>query len=262
MQRTALVPENTSLRTQAEYDETMKSLTQLRQSAASMRLSVATNSMDSVIRKFDSNVPTVGELRKRLSEWHSCFKTELESVMLLLVLPHRLPYYSGSGYTTAAGFEINQAIARLTRFPEAHYDLREAGNCLAFERFTACVFHLMRVAEYGLVSVARAANTPEEKIGRGWDGCIQGIESYINTVRSTKPITDWQDQVKRYGDLCSWFKAISSGWRNPVSHVPRVYSESTAVAMFSATSTLFKHLQRAGFGQAQIPSTPILPPEY
>ena len=145
-------------------------------------------------------------------------------------------------------------------FPDALYDAYEAGSCFAYGCFSACVHHLMRLSEHGLVSVAASVNVPEDKISKGWDGCIQGVESAIKTISSTKPTTDWQDQVKKYSDLCSWFTAIKTGWRNPSSHVPRIYSEQSASGMFSATCTLFEHLTRYGFKQTQMPSDPLMLP--
>jgi len=39
-------------------------------------------------------------------------------------------------------------------FEEARQDLKDAGNCLASALYTACVFHLMRVSEFGLRRLA------------------------------------------------------------------------------------------------------------
>jgi hypothetical protein len=107
----------------------------------------------------------------------------------------------------------------------------------------------MRVSEFGLISVAEAIGVDPEQIKKGWDGCIQGIQAGIKKIESTKPTADWKDEVKKYGDLCSWFSTIQKGWRNPSSHVPRIYSEGTASAQFSATKTLFDHLAKFGFKQ-------------
>ena len=41
-------------------------------------------------------------------------------------------------------------------FPSANNDILEASNCLALERGTATVMHLMRVAEVGLKALASA----------------------------------------------------------------------------------------------------------
>src|SRR5208282_5491043 len=40
------------------------------------------------------------------------------------------------------------------RFPPARDDIKDAGNCYAASLYTACVFHLMRVAELGLRAIA------------------------------------------------------------------------------------------------------------
>ena len=44
------------------------------------------------------------------------------------------------------------------RFPRAIVDIEEAGKCFALGRFTACVFHLMRVVEAGLAAISRSLN--------------------------------------------------------------------------------------------------------
>ncbi|MFZ1980558.1 MAG: hypothetical protein WAU61_04570, partial [Smithella sp.] len=41
------------------------------------------------------------------------------------------------------------------KFPSASFDIIEAGNCFATARYTACVFHLMRVLEIGLSTLAK-----------------------------------------------------------------------------------------------------------
>lgn len=40
-------------------------------------------------------------------------------------------------------------------FPSALEDIKEVGNCYATDRNTACVFHCMRVVEYGLRALAK-----------------------------------------------------------------------------------------------------------
>jgi hypothetical protein len=229
----------------------MKLITDLRIMCSYMKMPVSTTTLDRIIREFESSPPTQVVTRQRIDQWYFCFTSELESQLLLIVLPHRHAYYSENG--SGDGSNIAELVSSLNVFPSAKFDAREAGNCLAFERFTACVYHLMRCAEIGLISVARAANVPEEKIARGWDGCLQGIDSYVKSLGSTKTHTNWQDEVKKYSDISSWFTSIQKGWRNPVSHAPRIYSEETAVGIFAATLTLFAHLKVYGFQQANLP---------
>mgnify|MGYP001585324592 CR=1 FL=1 len=43
-------------------------------------------------------------------------------------------------------------------FPSAEADIQDAGRCLAFNRWTASVFHSMRVLEIGLNALAKELN--------------------------------------------------------------------------------------------------------
>lgn len=173
--------------------------------------------------------------------------------MLLIVPSDKMQYWPSFDPDGPGALLMNECAS----FRDAKHDAAEACVCFTFDRFTACVYHLMRVAEHGLISVSASLNVPEEKLSKGWDGCIQGIESAIKTISSTKPTTHWQDDIKKYTDLCSWFSTIKSGWRNPASHVPRIYTETSAVGMFAATCTLFNHLNRYGFQQTRMPSDPL-----
>ena len=55
-----------------------------------------------------------------------------------------------------------------TTFPEAAMDIRDAGNCFALGLSTSAVFHLMRVAEYGLRALARKARVRIKKTPLEW----------------------------------------------------------------------------------------------
>jgi hypothetical protein len=226
-----------------------------------MRMPTSVTTLTRMFKEFYDSRPNQALLRERFGQWYSCFTAELESQMLLIVLPHLRGYYSDSNRIddSIAGPSIAQLLSFMEDFPAAKFEAQEAGNCLAFERFTACVYHLMRCVEFGLISAAKSANVGDEKINKGWDGCIGGINSYVNVVGSTKTPADWQHTVKIYGDLASWFTTMQKGWRNPVSHVPRIYSEATATGMFSATSTLFSHLKKYGFKQVAMPQDPLTP---
>jgi hypothetical protein len=165
---------------------------------------------------------------------------------------------SGASQGTGLGDEIEDISTILASFPDALFDLREAGNCFGCERFTASVYHLMRVAEYGLVATAASAGVPEEH-RTDWSKMISGIYSKIKLLSSQKP-PNWKEEETKYSELCSWFEVIAKGWRNPVSHVPRVYSETSAKNIFAGIRELFGYLGKQGIKQVQVPSAPITPP--
>jgi hypothetical protein len=67
-------------------------------------------------------------------------------------------------------------------FPKAAYDISEAGKCLALDRATACVFHLMRVVEVGIARLGSALNI-ELNPKWGWQRLINdGLEPVVNAL--------------------------------------------------------------------------------
>jgi hypothetical protein len=183
---------------QKEYSDLLHILEEFKEDAESLQLPVATTSAKKIILEFSTSAPRQAVTRDRFNEWYSCFKTELESTTVMLVYPHRAGYYSDQ--EGSLGTEINSLFSVLGNFPEAIYDAREAGNCFAFERFTAAVYHLMRVAEYGLVSVAASAGVAEDK-RTSWASMLAGIHGEIKQ-RVSKHTADYKTFEKVYGGRC------------------------------------------------------------
>jgi hypothetical protein len=117
----------------------------------------------------------------------------------------------------------------LTTFPiDAVLEMREIGNCFVASRPTACVFHCMRVAEYGLRKLAgrlrvkltdKGAPIPIEY--GTWDKVIQQIRAKIADARKN-PIGPKKEQALQFysaaADQCEYMKDI---WRNEISHTRR-----------------------------------------
>ena len=59
---------------------------------------------------------------------------------------------SGRANSSRGGQLFGDDVARA--FPSSKGDIDEAGKCLALDRGTACVFHLMRILEIGLQLLA------------------------------------------------------------------------------------------------------------
>src|SRR5439155_6631659 len=72
-----------------------------------------------------------------------------------------------------------------TAFPSVAFDVEEAGNCYAFARPTACVFHLMRVMETGLKALGRSLNDPrfDPKTNPTWETILRRCDDEL-----TKPV--------------------------------------------------------------------------
>jgi hypothetical protein len=68
------------------------------------------------------------------------------------------------------------------KFPSANPEIEEAGKCLALQRPTACVMHLMRVLELGLHSLSREMEVPFQN--ENWNKIIDQIEAKIKGMSS------------------------------------------------------------------------------
>jgi hypothetical protein len=92
---------------------------------------------------------TVTENAKKLEELfkevQSRLDDEAETLSLFYIHQDVRKYYNK---TDLFGEEFK------TSFPSANVEISEAGNCFAFDRFTACAFHLMRSLEVVLTVIA------------------------------------------------------------------------------------------------------------
>ena len=96
------------------------------------------------------------------------FDEEVKAVTFLTIEHRRLPYFRKS---ELFGEEVAE------KFPSSSIDIEEAGNCFALNRYTACVFHLMRGLERPLRSMAKSVGVAENI--ENWGSLIQQINAKI-----------------------------------------------------------------------------------
>jgi hypothetical protein len=113
-----------------------------------------------------------------------------------------------------------------TIFPiHAAFEIAELGSCFAASRPTACIFHSMRIAEYGLRILAKRVHVKLTDKGKPvpieygtWDKVIQGIRNKIADVRK-KSIGPKKEKALQFysaaADQCEYMKDI---WRNEIAH--------------------------------------------
>jgi len=129
------------------------------------------------------------------------------------------------------------------RFPDASYDMQEAANCLALSRPTACVCHLMRVLEVGLVALAGDLKIPWPD-QNNWQEVINGIEGKIKLFEKgsgTLPI-DWKEKRQFYADAATQFTHFKDAWRNYAMHFHAVYDEGKADIIFRSVREFMRVL--------------------
>ncbi len=126
-------------------------------------------------------------------------------------------------------------------FDSARLDIKDAGNCIAAELYTAAVFHLMRVAEFGLRYVADKLNV--ELFDKGnprpieyatWDKVLQGIQGKIKLIREKQSHGPQKnEELQFYSNAGENAMFIKDLWRNDASHTRKRYNEQEALGVFT-----------------------------
>ncbi len=122
-------------------------------------------------------------------------------------------------------------------FPSATDDIAEAGTCLALERSTACVMHLMRTIEVALKALADSVGVGQQN---DWGAYIREI--YKALERQVKAAGAQTPDHQFYGEAAAQIDNVKRAWRNPSMHVDKSYSQPRAEEILLATKSLMSHL--------------------
>jgi hypothetical protein len=131
-------------------------------------------------------------------------------------------------------------------FPSARYDIKEAGNCIAVECSTAAVFHLMRVAEIGLRSLAFDRNIAIPKDVpiplATWDQIIIELEKAECAIQQYPKTVARESQFEFYHGANMEFKRFKNLFRNRVVHVRENYDQVQALGAMWHVQTFMRIL--------------------
>ncbi len=129
------------------------------------------------------------------------------------------------------------------KFASAILDIEEAGKCLALERHTACVFHLMRVMEVGLRVLAAILNDPRlnPKRNPSWDSILKKCQEEL-----AKPLgqraPEWAKDDVFFSGAAATLMAVKDAWRNPTMHVETNYDEERARDVWNCVRAFMRHI--------------------
>jgi hypothetical protein len=123
------------------------------------------------------------------------------------------------------------------KFPSARNDISEAGTCLALERGTACVMHLMRACEVGLKVLAAAHSVPPQS---NWGAYLQRIDDALNARIRASGARSLDEQF--YAESRVTLDGVRRAWRNPTMHIENNYSPERAEEILISARALMRHL--------------------
>jgi hypothetical protein len=134
-------------------------------------------------------------------------------------------------------------------FPSARFDIGDAGKCLAVELNTAAVFHLMRVAEIGLRTLAWDRRVKVLQKNREipldlatWEEIIRELEKAETAIQGFKKTHAREAQFEFYHGAMMEFKRFKNVFRNRVMHTREEYDRDQAHSVFTHVRDFMKIL--------------------
>jgi hypothetical protein len=188
--------------------------------AASKNLQLTISNLDTVtLGELKTNFRTIRSLvYEELKEKHFIFLTNDESLLFENVIPF--------------GKEVAES------FPSISYDVVEATKCLAIQRYTATVFHLMKVLEIVLQVFANkigAKFNPEKEY---WKTINDNINGKINAMDPSLELT------KKYQSASAYLNNVRVAWRNEVMHPKAEYNQEEASEVYYCVEVFVTHLSK------------------
>lgn len=155
------------------------------------------------------SIDRVNQLLAKLSER---IIEELHGREFFMVKDDRSQFYRKEG--TILGEAVVGAFRHIRQ------DAIEAGNCFAFARYSACVFHLMRIMEYIIKEFAEKAHVTVNPETDTWGTILDRI---------AQELSKWErgDRKKRFIACCKLMDGMRF-WRNDLIHHTEHYSEERA----------------------------------
>ena len=131
------------------------------------------------------------------------------------------------------------------QFPTAIDDVVEASNCLALERNTAAVFHLMRVMEAALRVLTNELGIP---YAPSWESYLRQLNSLIEGDWKAKS-PELRSKQTFYKEITGDLQTIKTAWRNPTMHIVKSYNHDEAVRIYDCVKHLMERFAEAGLSE-------------
>jgi hypothetical protein len=114
-------------------------------------------------------------------------------------------------------------------------DIQQAAYCFALSRWTACVFHLMRVMEITVQKLGDklGVKLTEEK---NWQNILDEVNKAI------KSLDPKAESTKQLHASAAHLFNVKVAWRNEVMHPKATYTEQEADDIFKHVRTFVNHL--------------------
>lgn len=164
--------------------------------------------------------------RRTITDIQDVVVADLARVKFFAVAPDRSNYYGNLALFGPA----------VKAFPSAQDDIKEALLCLATEANTAAVFHLMRVAEFGLRVLARdrRASVPKGPLELAtWEEVVKALEESEKKIHGYPKTLVREQQYDFYHGALMEIRRFKNVWRNDIMHARDSYDRNDAIRVFN-----------------------------
>lgn len=192
---------------------------------------------DRIVKSVQGGALRWSELFEMMEGLDSRLRDELTLHTLFVLEDRHVGYYAPAEPLFGLDFE--------TKFPSGAFELDEAAKCLALNRTTAAVFHLMRMMEIGLKATAAclAIAVPTRGGARNWGGMLGEIKTEIDRRDAAAPrIWATASDQDFFAETHASLDAVRVAWRNPTMHVEKMYSEEVAEHIYGAVRGFMRKL--------------------
>jgi hypothetical protein len=138
---------------------------------------------------------------------------------------------------------FGQTVAN--KFPSmAVFEIDEAAKCMALDRTTACVFHLMRALEIAIGATRRCLgiSDPIKPADRNWAKILKLIKDAIDSRNVAPSAWTVAHDAEFFAEIHVSLDAVKNVWRNATMHVENKYTEEEAQRIWDATRGLMMKL--------------------
>jgi hypothetical protein len=136
------------------------------------------------------------------------------------------------------------------KFALAREDVKGACRCMVLDEWSAAVFHLMRVAEHGLRTVARGLGIRNVEV-KDWETALRDMDHALKVLGGTRRTVTRDRKLQYYGEARGDLAGFKHAWRNHVMHTRKNYTPEEAWPVFYAVRSFMEHLATSPAATAQ-----------
>lgn len=188
------------------------------------------------IQKLDrikSTLPSIrgNEMVNQFGHLEELITDELKTKLFIAIPTQQAQYFTDS--SPLFGKDVESS------FPEMSADIEDAGCCLGVERWTAAVYHLMRVMECALVRLtAKLLVVIADIEHKTWGEILVPIDAAVAALpKRTK-------EQEELSEAAVHLRQVKIAWRDPTMHNRRRYNQTEAEAVFRNVKTFVENLQK------------------